>query len=304
MRVEYHCFLKHPIYLIFHKMKSVLLICSFLNFRRCQCAVVLGMLFLASFQLKAQDTIHLKKYAGNLKKIEVEIAGRSFDFLFDTGGGNTFISPSVAKQLRKQPYGQVIGYRMSGEQFTYQRCDSVLVKIGGLPFLQEETGVWDLMKILPEGLPRLDGVLSLKSFADQIITLDLANNLLILENPSFLGKGYNLTLLSSRFATGLAGDEVCIFLQMQHRSKKYWFLLDSGNLRDLLLSKQTAIEWGLQKDSTAADSLAFALGDHLARAKVAVEPIIYDGVLNFATLQQFVFVLDLRRRQVWLRTKK
>jgi hypothetical protein len=49
----------------------------------------------------AQDTIPLKKLAGNLKTIQVTIENKQYDFLFDTGGSETFISPDNPK-LAKQ----------------------------------------------------------------------------------------------------------------------------------------------------------------------------------------------------------
>lgn len=51
----------------------------------------------------AQDTIRLKSYLGNLKQIEVLIDGNPYHFLFDTCGGETFLSPDIAKAIGKKP---------------------------------------------------------------------------------------------------------------------------------------------------------------------------------------------------------
>ena len=37
-----------------------------------------------------QDTIQLKNYFRELKTVNVTIAGKKYNFLFDTGGGETF----------------------------------------------------------------------------------------------------------------------------------------------------------------------------------------------------------------------
>ncbi|HYH14270.1 MAG TPA: aspartyl protease family protein, partial [Flavisolibacter sp.] len=134
----------------------------------------------------AQDTLVLKKYVANLKKVDLMIEGQFYSFLFDTGGGETFISPEIAKRLGKPIYGQATSLRMSGEKVTYQKCDSITLKAGDINLFHSTIGVWDIMSILPTGLPKIDGVLSLKSFKDKIITLDLGKERLIVEsNKSF-----------------------------------------------------------------------------------------------------------------------
>src|SRR5687768_1613577 len=78
----------------------------------------------------AQDTIQLKKYISNLKKVEIVIQGHAYSFLFDTGGGETFISPEVAKRLGKCVYGNETSFRMNGEIVKYAKSDSITMKIG------------------------------------------------------------------------------------------------------------------------------------------------------------------------------
>jgi hypothetical protein len=68
-----------------------------------------------------QDTIQLKKYVSNLKKVDVVIAGETYNFLFDTGGGETFLSPDIAKHLERTVYGQASSFRMNGERVDYQK---------------------------------------------------------------------------------------------------------------------------------------------------------------------------------------
>ncbi|WP_179222994.1 retropepsin-like aspartic protease [Pontibacter ummariensis] len=253
----------------------------------------------------AQDTIHLKTYISQLKKVELTIAGQPYSFLFDTGGGETFISPEIARRLGKAPYGNSTAFRMSGEMLKYQRSDSVTIQIGTNTFFHPTVGVWDLMSILPEGLPKIDGVLSLKSFSDRVVTLDLTGNRLILETPaSFRKLKRSISVLPSRFANGLDGNELTIFLNIPYNKRPYWFLFDSGNLNDLLLSYQTAYEWGLQSDTVAhrkeLGTVAVQLGKKRMESKAASEDIIYDGALNYALLGKSKFIIDFPRKQVWV----
>jgi len=51
-----------------------------------------------------QDTIRLKPYIENMKTVEVSIEGKKYNFLFDTGGAETIISPEIAKYFNKYIY--------------------------------------------------------------------------------------------------------------------------------------------------------------------------------------------------------
>lgn len=253
----------------------------------------------------AQEIIQLKEYFRDLKQVEVTIQGQTYNFLFDTGGGETFISPEVARQLGRTVYGRSNAYRMKGERFSYQKMDSVAIRAGKSALLPATVGVWDVMGILPEGLPKVDGVLSLKSFQDKVLTVDLAANQLTLETPASLRRLRNrLTPLRSRFANGLEGNELSVFLEIPRQGRSYWFLLDSGNISELLLSHHTAAEWGLQDDTTsqriALNPIAIQLGNRKLVSQAAAENILYDGVLNYSLLKQARLTIDFVAREVWL----
>lgn len=253
---------------------------------------------------RAQDTIRLQRYAGNLKKVVLRIGGKDWDFLFDTGGGETFISPQVAAHLGKTPHGANSTFRMSGEPVSYADCDSVSIRIGRKTRFHRQTGVWDLMKILPAGLPRVDGVLSLRSFSNEAITLLLDQGLLIVETPASLRRrAARMRPLPVRFATGMNGRELTAFAGIPRNGRLYWLLFDSGNLNDLLLSHATAAAWGLQADTTTQrkqlGALRIDVAGLTAQGTAASEKIIYDGALNFATIRQLAFTFDLRRGRAW-----
>ncbi|EJF11096.1 hypothetical protein O71_05174 [Pontibacter sp. BAB1700] len=253
----------------------------------------------------AQNTIQLKEYFKELKQVDVTIAGQPYTFLFDTGGGQTFVSPEVAQKIGRQPYGSATAFRMNGEMFRYQKLDSVEIRVDNVPLFHATVGVWDLMSILPEGLPKVDGVISLKSFQDRIVTVDLAASRLQIETSATLRKQQGrLTLLPSRFASGLDGSELTIFLGIPHQDRSYWFLLDTGNISEVLLSHQTASGWGLQSDTTvqrtALNPIAIQLGRRKLVSKAAAENIIYDGVLNYDVIRQTRMTINFPAGQVWM----
>lgn len=252
----------------------------------------------------AQDTLHLEKYAGNLKKVRVIIGRNTYNFLFDTGGGETFISTEIAKGMGKTVYGSTTGLRMSGETIKFRKTDSVSFNIGSAIIFHSTIGVWDVMNVLPKDFPKLDGVLSLKSFHDKILTVDLANNRIILETPRSYQKAIkNKTRLQSRFANGLDGNELIVFLGIPNRGHFYWFLFDSGNLDDLALSHNTAYEWGLESDTVSQrkklGSLNINIGPKQFTSEASSKAIIYDGSLNFVILSKSTFIINFQEKQVW-----
>lgn len=267
----------------------------------------LSFIFLTIFSCRvhAQDTIYLEKYVGNLKKVNVTIGSNSYSLLFDTGGGETFISPEIANSLEKTIYGSTTGFRMSGEAIKYRKSDSVSFNIGGTTIFHPSLGVWDIMSILPKDFPKLDGILSLKSFPDKILSLDLANNKIILETSSSYRKLIKKKKpLPSRFANGPDGNELTIFLGIPMQKRLYWFLFDSGNLNDLLFSHNTAYEWGLESDTISQrqqfGAVNISIGIKKFTTEAASEAIIYDGSLNFAILSKSTFIINFLKKQVWI----
>lgn len=265
--------------------------------------IIIGIILCTS--LFAQDTIQLKTYFRELKTVDVFIKGIKYSFLFDAGGGETFISPEIAKKLNKRIYGSSTGIRMDGEMIKYQKSDSISFTIGSTALFHQTIGVWDIMSILPKELPKLDGVLSLKSFSNNILTIDLSKNILIIENISSLGKQIKTkSLLPSRFANGSDGAELTVFIGVPKNNAFYWFLFDTGNIGRMILSPENAMLWGLQpdtKDSTIAGTqLEFMIGKNKLKANPYSKKIIYDGVLNFESIGQYIFTIDFKKEEVWI----
>lgn len=267
--------------------------------------ITITTLFLVASILRtfSQDTIALTPYAGNLKKLNVSIENKQYTFLFDTGGGETLISPEVASSLKKEPYSKALGIRMSGEKIYFQKCDSVIIDFGPIKVLHTTLGVWDMMNVLPKGLPKIDGVISLKSFNNKIVTVDLVNNRLIIETfKSYENKIKNMTLLNSRIANGPDGNELTVFLSTRHAQHIYWFLFDSGNISQFIFSPQTAYEWGLQNDKNSVNKeydTVVLLGTRYHQVNVVTENIMYEGVFNYAFISKNVYILDLVKNKVW-----
>ena len=270
--------------------------------------VVCGFLFLIAVnQMFAQDTIKLKPYIENMKTVDVFIEGKKYNFLFDTGGAETIISPEIANTIKKEIYGHTTGFRMSGEIINAQKADGISLSMGNTKIFHPTVGVWDLMSILPKDFPKIDGVISLKSFAQTVLTVELSKNILIIENKTSAKKAINgKSLLTTRFANGLEGGELNIFVGIPKQNKLYWFLFDSGNGGPLLLSSESAKIWKIEKESQKDNfennpESEFVIGDKNLKIKPFVRDIIYDGVLNFDAISKYIFTIDFKNKEVWIK---
>ena len=172
----------------------------------------------------APVTIPLEPYgSGRLKKVKVTVAGDTLDFLFDTGGGLTVISPAVASRLGCTPRGRVHGFRMTGQPLEAPVCTDVRLDLRGFR-TTAEAAVMDLGALMGPGAPPVHGMISLHTFAGEALTLDLPRQQLTLETAGSLSRRIRgLTPLPTRLATGLAGAELVAYVGLRSGDETLWF---------------------------------------------------------------------------------
>jgi hypothetical protein len=242
--------------------------------------------------------IALTPYIGQLVTVDAVIGTDTARLIFDTGGGETVISPAMAERIGCTPSGRSVGHRMNGDRVEFTYCPSVTLSVGGIGFGHDQIGVWDVQALLPTGVPTIDGVLSLKTFADHPFTLRLAEQKLTLETPdTFRAQLEGMSRLRSRIATGSDGDELTVFVRGAVGDTA-WFLMDSGNL-DVV---QAGPHLQTTRSSDASETWDAELtldGLPGVPATFRTRDIIYDGVLSESFLRQWVFAFDLSVNQVW-----
>jgi hypothetical protein len=95
-----------------------------------------------------------------------------------------------------------------------------------------------------------------------------------------------------------------VFLEVPFQRRTYWFLFDTGNSSEVLLSHHTASAWGLQSDTVAQrielNPIAIQFGKRKLVSKAAAGSIIYDGVLNYDIISQSKITIHFPEKQVWL----
>jgi hypothetical protein len=242
--------------------------------------------------------IQLSPYAGLLRSVSVTVGGATHPFIFDTGGGETVITPELASDIGCKPYGRAIGFRMGGQQVTFEYCDDVSLQVGDVSLAHDRVGVFDLKSILPRDAPPADGVLSLRSFRGRPLTIDLASGRVIIETASSLAaRSESMRPLVIRVATGPTGGETTVYVAARVEGERVWLLLDSGNGDPALVSRYVARMGGLQ--GSEGDALIDFDGLGPLRLPVGTREMIYDGVLGAGFMQEWIFTLDLKSARAW-----
>jgi hypothetical protein len=182
--------------------------------------------------LKApRTTIGLQPYEGTLRTTEVSIGGLSKPFAFDTGGGVTIVTPTVAQEIECQPYGLITGFRMNGEKVELERCGPKEITIAGWS-VTVEVAVFDLMSLLPSGWPELGGLVSLHTFEGEVVTLELAENRLMVESKeSTAARVVTMHRISSRFARQAGGESLDLFVEAKARQGSIWLVPVPGQTK-------------------------------------------------------------------------
>ena len=242
--------------------------------------------------------VPLSPWAGLLRSVTVTVDGTAHPFIFDTGGGQTVITPEVAAAVGCTPYGRAIGFRMSGERVEFEYCDNVALRLGQVALAREPVGVFDLKSILPAGLPRADGVLSLRSFRDRPVTIALGAGRLTLETAdSLAARVRRMRPLTIRIATGPSGTETTVHVAARVGGRRVWLMLDSGNGDPALVAPHVAAMVGLKE----AEGDAVIQIDGVGPVQLPIRPqsIIYDGVLGAGFIQDWILTFDLPSARAW-----
>jgi predicted aspartyl protease len=252
-------------------------------------------------QLAPHVIVPLEHYAGRLKQTMVHIGDRTYPFLFDTGGGLTLISPELAAAIGCQPYGRMTGFRMSGEEVHFQQCGETQIAVNGLA-LTPAVGVFDLMALLPEGLPPLFGVLSLHTFQDYPITLDLQTGELTVEAPeSMLARVLQMEPMRVSIEREIEGRAVAMYVEAEAVQGKLLLLLDSGNLRGVVLAPHAFEQLGISPPPAGDRINVELLFRDIGAFDLEVEAssLRHDGAVGAEFMEGLVLLFDLPTGRLW-----
>lgn len=239
--------------------------------------------------------VPLRRYFRELMTVLVRADADTLTMLLDTGGGATLITPDVARRRGCQPYGRDVGHRMSGEAVVFRRCDAIDLDLGGWRRPLAPVAVFDVNALLPPQLPRLDGVLALDTFRDQVVTFDWPGRRLRIHGGRDGLPPRSEALVPYRAATGETGGTLTVLVPVEGRRGPLWFLLDSGNLRGTLVA-----DWVIEDSllTRSPDSTTTVRIGSRAPWRTVLVPaeLILDGALGTTFFASGPLTLDLRRR--------
>jgi hypothetical protein len=269
--------------------------------RRALCSPLLAALLLLPATEKP-TVIPLEDYLGSQSVLRASVNGREGLFLFDTGEGVSTITPQFAGKVGCQPWGQISGFRMTGERLDFQRCDDVRFDAHGQHFAAPIAGVFDIMSLLPKDVPALDGSLGLDIFAGRVLTIEPRAKQLVMETPQSLASRIRgAKELPVRLVRDAEGVALAVDTGVSTPRGIAWMELDTGNGGSLVVANHIASLLGLEPDQHEARPATFTLANGIAvSGAVRTRDLIMDGNIGNHFLKNWNLTLDLARGRAWL----
>ena len=252
---------------------------------------------------------HLDPHPGgtHMLTVRAKVRDQEGTFVFDTGGGISYLSPSFAQSIGCKPWGQLSGFVLTGQRLDMKRCDNLTFYIDRQPFSAPIAGIFDLMKFMPPDVPKIDGSIGLDVFADRAITLSLAERTLTVESTSsrnariFQGREVPIRLVRE-----VEGVALAVVVGVVTPEGTAWMEIDSGNGGANVVAAHIApllnLKTGMKEPQPARFNLAGGI-PVTGEARVN-ETLIMDGNIGTRFLIDWNLTLDLARGRAWLAPAK
>ena len=235
--------------------------------------------------------------------LRARVRGHEGSFVFDTGGGVTYISPAFAQTIGCKPWGQLSGFVLTGQRLDMQRCDELDFKISGRQFRAPIAGVFDLMKFMPPNLPKVDGSIGLDLFAGRAVTLSLGDRTLTVESAvSLKQRARRGKEISVRLVRELEGIALAVVVGVVTPEGTAWMELDSGNGGANVVAKHIApllnLKTGMKELQPA--KLVLAGGIPVTGDARVNDTLIMDGNIGTRFMIDWNLTFDLAQGRAWL----
>ena len=273
------------------------------------CALLCGANSPAQAAPAPLEVIELSPHPGgtDMLTLRAKVRGRDGVFLFDTGGGVSYLSPAFAREVGCKPWGQISGFVLTGQRLDMQRCDGLAFDVQGRSFSGPTFGVFDIMKFMPPGLPKIDGSVGLDVFAGQAVTLSIARRRLTVESRASLNarskRGREVPIRLVREAGGLG---LTVNVAVPTSEGLAWMEIDSGNGGANVIGKHIAPLFNLDADKKDPQPASFQIAGGVPVGGMArVNPtLIMDGNIGTRFLKDWDLTLDLSKGRAWLSPSK
>ena len=246
------------------------------------------------------QSIKLERFRKALWTVQVTLNGKTGNFLFDTGGGQTVVTDAFAAGLKCNFWGRSTGYNMFGKRGDAPHCDDVSAKAGDVELTPVSITKYDFGDQFP-GDKAPDGILSLDAFDGKIVTIDQQARTLLIETPASLAtRVKTLRELPLRISRECSARCLSVFLGAKTPQGLTWLLLDSGAGGVSLIAKDYATVFGLDPDAKN-QTLKLNLAPGVSvDSPVMVTDMIMDGNLGQPFLSRYLITLDLAQGRLWI----
>jgi hypothetical protein len=249
----------------------------------------------------SQRIIPLQPYLRAQATVHATVNGIPGTFMFDTGEGLSAISPDFAKKIGCKPWGQVSGFRMSGERLSNPHCDNLAFNLAGEKFQAPAVTTLDIMKFIGPDVPSVDGALGLDLFAGKTITI-LPRKAIVVETPASLarriGRAKEIPVRLVRDVEGLA---LAVDAPVKTPQGLAWMELDTGNGGSNVVANHIAPLVGLRPDISTPTPARFDLANGIAvEGNSRTRDLIMDGNIGAQFLNNWNLTIDLEKGRAWL----
>ncbi len=233
--------------------------------------------------------------------LRATVAGHEGLFLFDTGAGITTVTPATAQLAECHPWGQLTGFRATGERLDTPRCDDLHLSIAGRPFTAPIASMLDLGPFIAPGVPKLSGLLGLDAFAGRTITIrPLAHELIVETTSSLQHRIKDAREVPIRLVRDSEGVALSVDAAVQTSAGRAWMELDIGNLGPILIGEHVAPLLKLSTSDKGRQAADFGLvGGIPVQGPALVKRLIMDGDVGQDVLGRWDVTLDLTHGRAW-----
>jgi hypothetical protein len=282
---------------------------AFLILVVCLSIGITGPHLLASTSPKPTLIVDLQLHPGGteMMTLRATVRGHEGNFIFDTGGGISYISPAFAQTVGCKVWGQITGFTLTAQRLDMPRCDGLSFQIDGQAFGAPTSGIFDIMKFMPPNVPRIDGSIGLDVFAGRAVTLSLAQRKLIVESASSLAARTKAAKeIPMRSVREVGGVALAVYVAVPTSAGMAWMELDSGNGGANVIGKHLATLMNLDANKNEPQPATFMIAGGIpVEGMVRVnDKLTMDGNIGTRFLINWDLTLDLAKGRAWLAPAK
>ena len=235
--------------------------------------------------------------------LKVRIGNAELPFLFDTGGGFTTVTPAAAKLMGCTPWGQVTGFRMTGQRVDMKRCDDAHFVIATHTFSVPIAGVFQINDFGEGAATVLGGSIGLDLFAGRVITLrPLAQEIIVETATSLQQRIIGARAAPLRLVRDAEGVALSADVAITTPEGRAWMELDTGNRGPIAVGAHLAGLLGLNPNDKGKQPVTLKIpGGVTVQGPSRLGNFIMDGNIGAQILNGWDLTLDLQQGRAWIK---